>query len=77
MMAEKLTPAIFYIWQFCRAIVVFLAVARATAAQNGAPFALVAGIGTATWSKQSLQRSSTLAVISQPVALLVTVIFSG
>jgi O-antigen ligase len=48
MMAEKLTPAIFYIWQFCRAIAVFLAVARATAAQNGAPFALVAGIGTAT-----------------------------
>ena len=48
MMAEKLTPAIFYIWQFCRAIVVFLAVARATAAQNGVPFALVAGIGTAT-----------------------------
>lgn len=48
MMAEKVTPAIFYIWQFCRAIVAFLAVARATAAQNDAPFALVAGIGTAT-----------------------------
>ncbi len=46
--ADKLTPAIFYVWQFCRGIVVFLAVARATAAQNGAPFALVAGIGTAT-----------------------------
>ena len=39
---------IFYIWQFCRGIVVFLAVARASAAQNGAPLALVAGIGTAT-----------------------------
>ena len=48
MMAEKLTPAIFYIWQFCRAIVVFLAVARATVAQNNAPFALMAGIGSAT-----------------------------
>jgi O-antigen ligase len=46
--SDKLTPAIFYVWQFCRGIVVFLAVARATAAQNGAPFALVAGIGTAT-----------------------------
>ena len=42
------TPAIFYVWQFCRAVVAFLAIARATAAQSGAPFALVAGIGTAT-----------------------------
>lgn len=48
LMAKVTPPAIFYIWQFCRAIVVFLAVARATAAQKGAPFALVAGIGTAT-----------------------------
>ena len=48
LVAEILTPAVFYIWQFCRAVVVFLAVARATAAQNGVPFALVAGIGTAT-----------------------------
>jgi O-antigen ligase len=46
--ADRLMPAIFYIWQFCRGGVVFLAVARATAAQSGAPFALVAGIGTAT-----------------------------
>lgn len=46
--ADKFTAAVFYIWQFCRAIVVFLAVARATAAQSGAPFALVAGIGSAT-----------------------------
>ena len=43
-----LMPAIFYMWQFCRGVVVFLAVARATAAQSSAPFALVAGIGTAT-----------------------------
>lgn len=42
------TPSIFYVWQFCRAAVVFLAIARATAAQSGAPFALIAGIGTAT-----------------------------
>lgn len=46
--SDKLMPAIFYIWQFCRAVVVFLAVARASAAQVGAPFALIAGIGTAT-----------------------------
>lgn len=48
LVAEVKSPAVFYIWQFCRAVVVFLAVARATAAQSGAPFALVAGIGTAT-----------------------------
>ena len=48
LMADEVTPAIFYIWQFCRAIVVFLAVARATAAHQAAPYALVAGIGTAT-----------------------------
>jgi O-antigen ligase len=46
--SELRTPAIFYMWQFCRAVVVFLAIARATVAQSGAPFALVAGIGTAT-----------------------------
>ena len=48
LMAQVPTPAVFYIWQFCRAVVVFMAVARATAAQKGAPFALVAGLGTAT-----------------------------
>lgn len=48
LMAEVKQPAVFYIWQFCRAIIVFLAVARATAAQAGAPFALIAGLGTAT-----------------------------
>jgi O-antigen ligase len=47
-MAEMKSPAIFYVWQFGRAVVVFLAVARATAAQEGAPFALIAGLGTAT-----------------------------
>ena len=48
LMAQVPTPAVFYIWQFCRAVVVFMAVARATATQKGAPFALVAGLGTAT-----------------------------
>lgn len=48
LMAEMKSPAIFYVWQFGRAVVVFLAVARATAAQEGAPFALIAGLGTAT-----------------------------
>ena len=73
MMAEKLTPAIFYIWQFCRAMCVPCRRSGNGRAERRA-VALVAGIGTATWSKQSLRRSNTLAVIWQLVALLGTVI---
>lgn len=43
--ATQLTPALFSIWQFMRAILMFVAVARATAVVRDAPIALVAGLG--------------------------------
>lgn len=45
MMAVQLTPALFSVWQLLRAILVFVAVARATAVVKDAPLALVAGLG--------------------------------
>ena len=43
--ATQVTPALFSIWQFMRAILVFVAVARATAVVRDAPIALFAGLG--------------------------------
>jgi hypothetical protein len=43
--ATQVTPALFTIWQFMRAILVFVAVARATAVVRDAPIALVGGLG--------------------------------
>lgn len=43
--AIQLTPALFSIWQLLRAILVIVAVARATAVAKDAPIALVAGLG--------------------------------
>ena len=45
--ADQLTPAVFYIWQFMRACLVCVAVARASATSKDAPLALVAGLGLA------------------------------
>lgn len=45
--ADQFIPAAFYIWQFMRACVVCVAVARATAVSKDAPFALFAGLGLA------------------------------
>jgi hypothetical protein len=43
--ATQLTPVLFSVWQFMRAILVCIAVARATAVVRGAPAALVIGLG--------------------------------
>ena len=45
--ARQVMPSLFYAWQLLRAVVVFVAVARASAAAEGAPFALAAGLGSA------------------------------
>lgn len=44
---QLLMPASFYAWQLARAVLVFLATARATATVRDAPLALVAGLGAA------------------------------
>jgi hypothetical protein len=44
---QLLLPSIFYAWQLARAVLVFVAVARATATNHGAPLALAAGLGSA------------------------------
>ena len=43
--AAQLTPSLFSVWQLMRAVLVFLAVARATAVVKDAPVALIAGLG--------------------------------
>lgn len=43
--ATQLTPALFSIWQFMRAVLVFVALARATAVVRDAPIALLGGLG--------------------------------
>jgi hypothetical protein len=43
--AIQITPALFSVWQYMRAILVCIAVARATAFEKDAPIALVAGLG--------------------------------
>ena len=43
--ATQMTPALFSVWQFLRAVLVFVAVARATAVVKDAPIALFAGLG--------------------------------
>ena len=44
---QLLMPSIFYAWQLARAVLVFVAIARATATARDAPMALVAGLGSA------------------------------
>lgn len=44
---QQAVPAIFYAWQLLRAVLVYLAVSRATAVSPRAPFALFAGVGAA------------------------------
>ena len=43
--ATQMTPALFSVWQLMRAILVFVAVARATAVVKDAPIALISGLG--------------------------------
>jgi hypothetical protein len=43
--ATQMTPALFSVWQLMRAILVFVAVARATAIVKDAPIALISGLG--------------------------------
>lgn len=43
--ATQITPALFSLWQLMRAVLVFVAVARATAVVKDAPIALLAGLG--------------------------------
>ena len=43
--ATQMTPALFSVWQLMRAVLVFVAVARATAVVKDAPIALFAGLG--------------------------------
>ncbi len=45
--ASPMMASVFYVWQFLRAVLVFIAVARASAMIKGAPIALVAGLGSA------------------------------
>jgi O-antigen ligase len=42
---QQVIPAVFYLWQLMRAVLVYLAVSRAVAISPKAPFALVAGLG--------------------------------
>src|SRR4029453_17841776 len=43
--AVQLTPALFSVWQLMRAILVVIAVGRATAVVKDAPLALISGLG--------------------------------
>ena len=43
--ATQMTPALFSVWQLMRTILVFVAVARATAVVKDAPIALISGLG--------------------------------
>lgn len=45
--AQQTNPSVWYAWQLLRAVIVFLAVARATATVGEAPIALAAGLGSA------------------------------
>lgn len=47
LMADQFVPAAFYVWQFVRAMLVCVAIARASAASKDAPLALFAGLGIA------------------------------
>lgn len=42
---QQVIPAVFYLWQLMRAVLVYLAVSRAVSISPEAPFALVAGLG--------------------------------
>ena len=42
---QQAIPAVFYLWQLMRAVLVYLAVSRAVSISREAPFALVAGLG--------------------------------
>ena len=67
---EQTVPAVFYVWQLMRAVLVYLAVSRASATQPRAAFALIAGMGAsvlfecvvATWQyvQGSAQAGGTL-----------------
>ena len=64
--ADQFIPAAFYIWQFMRAMLVCVAIARASAVSKDAPLALFAGLGLALVIEAGLATKQYLGGNPQP-----------